>query len=64
MVVDTNSSNIDRNNARSLLNLILEDEFLYMLHMHHDLHESVLGKLVYLLNTSMARFLMSVYIFF
>ncbi|CAF2091660.1 unnamed protein product [Rotaria magnacalcarata] len=33
----------ERENSKELLNLVLNDEFLYRLHVHHDLHESVLG---------------------
>ncbi|CAF4227713.1 unnamed protein product [Rotaria sordida] len=42
IMLDTNSSNTERENAKRLLNSILEDEFLFLLHMHHDLHEIVL----------------------
>ncbi|CAF1446317.1 unnamed protein product [Rotaria sordida] len=41
--LDIKSSNTDKQNAKKLLELILGDEFLFHLHMHHDLHESVLG---------------------
>ncbi|CAF3501980.1 unnamed protein product [Rotaria sp. Silwood1] len=40
---DYNSTNVERECAKDLLNEILNDEFLFLLHMHHDLHESVLG---------------------
>ncbi|CAF3165477.1 unnamed protein product [Rotaria sp. Silwood2] len=41
--LDIKSSNADKQYAKKLLELILDDEFLFHLHMHHDLHESVLG---------------------
>ncbi|CAF2948053.1 unnamed protein product [Rotaria sp. Silwood2] len=43
IVLDIDSSNIERENAKRLLTSILEDEFLFLLHMHHDLHEIVLS---------------------
>ncbi|CAF4981505.1 unnamed protein product [Rotaria sp. Silwood1] len=46
---DCNISNLDRENAKDLLNTILDDEFLFLIHMHHDLHESILGKSSYIL---------------
>ncbi|CAF4511470.1 unnamed protein product, partial [Rotaria socialis] len=33
----------EREHSKQLLNLILDDEFLLLIHMHYDLHESVLG---------------------
>ncbi|CAF0828501.1 unnamed protein product [Rotaria sordida] len=45
IMLDTNASNTERENAKSLLNSILEDEFLFLLHMHHDLHEIVLSSI-------------------
>ncbi|CAF0925094.1 unnamed protein product [Rotaria sordida] len=39
-----NVSNLDRENAKDLFNIILDDQFLFLIHMHYDLHESVLGK--------------------
>jgi hypothetical protein len=44
---DSDLSNFDREKAKKLLNTILDDEFLFLIHMHHDLHESVLGELSY-----------------
>ncbi|CAF1331670.1 unnamed protein product [Rotaria sordida] len=38
-----NVSNLDRENAKDLFNIILDDQFLFLIHMHYDLHESVLG---------------------
>jgi hypothetical protein len=47
--LNSNISNADRENAKHLLNSILDDEFLFLIHMHHDLHESVLGEFVCIL---------------
>ena len=33
----------EREYAKKLLDSVLDDEFLFFLHMHHDLHETVLG---------------------
>lgn len=41
-----NSSCDDREAATELLNSILNDSFLFMLHFHYDLHECVLGKII------------------
>lgn len=41
-----NISSSDREHATHLLNSILDDEFLFLLHMHHDLHESVIGEFI------------------
>jgi hypothetical protein len=57
MTLDIKSSNTDKRNAKKMLDLILDDEFLFHLHMHHDLHESVLGKFVYSSDKSIARVL-------
>ncbi|CAF2752095.1 unnamed protein product [Rotaria sp. Silwood2] len=40
---DCNVSNLDRENAKDLFNTILDDELLFLIHMHHDLHESILS---------------------
>ena len=39
-------NNDDRETASDLLPSIVDDEFLFMLHFHYDLHECVLGKIV------------------
>ena len=42
---DMGITNIDRQTANVLFDTILDDEFLFLLHMHYDLHESILGEL-------------------
>ncbi|CAF2551925.1 unnamed protein product [Rotaria sp. Silwood2] len=44
-----NLTNNDREAAADLLSSILNDDFLFMLHFHYDLHECVLGELTKLL---------------
>ena len=56
-MLDINTSNIERENAQGLLNSILDDELLFLLHMHHDLHEIVLSKSLYLLDLHQKVFL-------
>jgi hypothetical protein len=43
-MVDMDITNIDRQTANQLFDTILDDEFLFLLHMHYDLHESILGE--------------------
>ncbi|CAF5066861.1 unnamed protein product [Rotaria sp. Silwood1] len=38
----------ERESAKNLLKSILNDEFLFNLHFHYDLHETVLGKFIIL----------------
>jgi hypothetical protein len=49
--IKKNSSSDDRETATELLNAILDDNFLFMLHFHFDLHECILGKIILLLIT-------------
>jgi hypothetical protein len=44
--IKKNSSSDDREAATELLNAILDDSFLFMLHFHYDLHKCVLGKII------------------
>ncbi|CAF3984796.1 unnamed protein product, partial [Adineta steineri] len=41
---DTGSSKLERANSKHLLESILDDEFLFLLHMHYDLHETILAE--------------------
>ena len=41
---DSNLSKMDHVIAKNLLESVLDDEFLFSLHMHYDLHETVLGR--------------------
>jgi hypothetical protein len=47
-MVDARLTRVERGHARNLLNSVLNDEFLYLLHMHHDLHESVIGEFIHI----------------
>ncbi|CAF4512893.1 unnamed protein product, partial [Rotaria sp. Silwood2] len=38
-----NVSVLEREHSKNLFNLIFDDEFLFLIHMHYDLHESILG---------------------
>ncbi|CAF0838331.1 unnamed protein product [Rotaria sordida] len=46
---DKSLTNNDRQAAADLLTSILDDEFLFMIHFHYDLHECVLGDLTKIL---------------
>ncbi|CAF2126310.1 unnamed protein product [Rotaria magnacalcarata] len=49
ILLDANTCNLERQTAQGLLNSILDDEFLYLLYMHHDSHEIVLRPLTKLM---------------
>lgn len=42
---DRTCTNADRDAAKELLEYLLNDEFLFLLYFHHDLHECALGEL-------------------
>ncbi|CAF4473165.1 unnamed protein product [Rotaria socialis] len=46
---DKRLTNNDRQTSADLLTLILDDEFLFMIHFHYDLHECILGDLTKIL---------------
>ena len=45
---DARLTSVERKHAKKLLDSVLHDEFLYLLHMHHDLHESVIGEFIHI----------------
>jgi hypothetical protein len=50
-ISDRDVSKADRKYAKELLDSILDDEFLFLLHMNYDLHESVLAKWIDTIHT-------------
>ena len=61
--LDKNSSNTDKKSAKNLLNSVLDDEFLFHLHMHHDLHECILGRFIRFSDKSSTRMLIAFFRF-
>ena len=57
-------SNMDKNGAKKLLDSVLDDEFLFHLHVHHDLHENILGTFIKSSEKSIARMLIAFYFSF
>jgi hypothetical protein len=55
---------MDKKSAKKLLVSVLDDEFLFHLHMHHDLHESVLGRFLKFSDKSITRMLIAFYFSF
>ena len=45
---DARLTSVEREHAKRLLDSVLHDEFLYLLHMHHDLHKSVIGEFIHI----------------
>ena len=45
---DTRLTSAEREHATKLLGSVLHDEFLYLLHMHHNLYESVIGEFIHI----------------
>ncbi|CAF2991799.1 unnamed protein product [Rotaria sp. Silwood2] len=46
---DFTLSALEREHSKNLFNLILDDEILLLIHMHYDLHESILGPITKLM---------------
>ena len=61
---DLNSTNVDHQLSKELLTSILDDNFLFLLYFHHDLHEIVLGEFFYFSSLFICLNLFTFFFFF